>query len=149
MMDQGRPECHLPEMPNFLLLCQNVVRLGLIPSPQLLLTPCPSFLPFLHPAPLKGELPRCVDEVYFIDEVSNCLFTIILWVLEINIQVTQDKWNAIGGARVPSRPKVIHPQRIIGGDVYSHSHHIELLNVRDELKGEEVRRHDACRLHSW
>jgi hypothetical protein len=101
----------------------------------------------LHPALPKGEFPRCVNEIYFVDEVGNRLFAIIAWVLEVDIQVAQDNWDAIGGARVPSRPKVIHPRRIIGGDIYSH--HIESFDVHDELKGEEVRRHDACRLHSW
>ena len=58
MMDQGRSERHLPEVPNILLPYQNVVRLGLIPSPHPLLAPCPSLPSSLHPTSSKGEFPR-------------------------------------------------------------------------------------------
>jgi len=115
MMNQGCPECHLPKMLDIVLRYQNVVRLGLMPSTHPLLAPCPSFHSSLHPALSKSEFTRCVNKVYFIDKVSNCLFTIITWVLKVDIKVTQDNWNAVGRAQVPGRPKIIHPQRIMGG----------------------------------
>jgi hypothetical protein len=71
IVDNGRSKCNLSKIPKFVLPYQNIIRLSVVPSPHPLLIPGPSRLGCLHFALSKGEFPRCVDEVYFVDEVSS------------------------------------------------------------------------------
>ena len=55
VVNQGRSKSNLPQEPNVPLPCQDVVWLGMIPSPHALLPPRPALLCRLHPASSQGE----------------------------------------------------------------------------------------------
>jgi hypothetical protein len=56
IMDQRHPKCNSLQVTYVPLLRQDVVRLGIVPSPHPLLLPRPSFLSRLHFAPPEGKI---------------------------------------------------------------------------------------------
>jgi hypothetical protein len=66
IMNQRPPKCNPPQVAYIPLLRQDVVWLGVVPSPHPLLSPHPLFLSHLHLAPSKGELLGSVDKIYFV-----------------------------------------------------------------------------------
>ena len=91
------------------------------------------------------ESSRRVNEVDIVEEIANYLLPFVPGFVEINIQISQDEGDAALWTGFPSSPKIFHPHRVCGGDVYPHT--IESLVASNELECEEVRRSNSCRLH--
>ncbi len=89
-----------------------------------------------------NEPPRRVNNFDVIKEVNDKLFPFVPGVAEINVQVPQIRWGATRWACFPSSLKILHPHRVSGGNVYSHT--IKLLIASDKLESEEIWHHDAC-----
>jgi hypothetical protein len=66
VMDQRHPKCNPLQVVYIPLLRQDVVWLGMVPSPHPLLLPHPLFLGCLHLAPAESKFSRSVDKIYFI-----------------------------------------------------------------------------------
>jgi hypothetical protein len=91
------------------------------------------------------ESSRRVNEVDIVKEIVNYLLPFVLGFVEINIQVFQDKGDAALWTGFPSSPKIFHPHRVCGRDVYPHT--IESLVASNKLECEEVWHSNSCRLH--
>ncbi len=77
-------------MANLPLPRQDVVRLGMVPSPHPFLLPRPSFLSRLHLAPPEGKFSRSVDKIYFVYQVDYLLLPSVPGVLNMDIKIAQD-----------------------------------------------------------
>jgi hypothetical protein len=84
---------------------------------------------------LRNKPPQCINNVDVVEEVDDELFPFIPGVSEINVQVPQNKWGATRWTGFPCRPKILHPHRVSGGNVYSHA---KLLIASDKLEREEI-----------
>jgi hypothetical protein len=59
--------------------------------------------------------------------------------LMLRLPIMIGEWTCL-----PSRPKVLSPRRVVGGDVYPHD--VILFITHHQLKGDEIGGHDSCSL---
>jgi hypothetical protein len=136
------PEPHVPKPPDVPFACKDIICLRIIHPPFPLVMPGPPCLGQLFAGSTGHELSRCVNKVDIVKEIVNYLLPLVPGFTEKNIQVSQDKGDAALWAGFPCSPKILHPHRVCGGDVYAHA--VESLVASTELEREEVQRSNSC-----
>ena len=111
----------------------------------MLLVPGPAFPSLLEAAPPKIEFARRVNQVDFVQQVSECRLPFVTGLFSINVEVAHDDGAAVGWARFPYRSKVVSPRHVVGGDVYPHD--VISFVARHQLEGYEVGGHESCGLY--
>ncbi len=80
-----------------------------MPSPCLLLPPCPPLPGQLQSTLPQTELVRQVNKVYLIEQVGNGLLPLITGVFKADVQIPHDYQSAAIRAGIPPCLKCIHP----------------------------------------
>jgi hypothetical protein len=117
MVSQG-PDPGVPYVLHVCLPSHDVVWMGVdpllpaVPFSSTIGSPCPSVplsCVMLLGLPLY-EFACCINNVDFIQKVSNFLFTLVTGVLVPNIQIPYYQWYAVSRTLCPCVTKIVYPR---------------------------------------
>ncbi len=87
----------------------------------------------------REKIAGDIDDVDLLQQVDDCICTVISGVLKPDVEVPNNRGGAVCGARLSCHSEIIHPCRTAGRDVDVDPHEVESLVARGKLEGHQVR----------